>query len=177
MDLTEEKRPAALVWDRAKHAMYREAFRILQNRADAEDAVMDAMERIVKNERKFSGLACNDSIALAVMYVRNTAIDLYRANQKRPLPVETLPEHPLREMDPEDIAAARDGADRLLALVRVMPPSYRDVLLLKVRFGYGTGEIAAFLGLERGTVRTRLSRAKAWLKEHGKEWYEENEKL
>ncbi len=175
--MTEEKRPAALVWERAKDAMYREALRILQNRADAEDAVMDAMERIVKNESKFSGLGCNDTAALAVMYVRNTAIDLYRANQKRPLPVETLPEDPLRGMDPEEAAAASDGTERLLALIRVMPPSYRDVLLLRTRFGYDTGEIAAFLGLERGTVRTRLSRARTWLKEHRKDWSDEDETI
>ena len=175
--MTDEERPAARVWAEAKDAMYREACRILRNRPDAEDAVMDAMERIVKNESKFSGIGCNDSVALAVIYVRNTAIDLYRENQKRPLPVEELPTDPLSRLSPEDIAAANDGADRLLALIGIMPPSYRDVLLLRVRFDYGTGEIAALLGLERGTVRTRLSRAKSWLKEHGKEWYGKDEEF
>ena len=99
--MTDEERPAARVWAEAKDAMYREACRILRNRPDAEDAVMDAMERIVKNESKFSGLGCNDSVALAVIYVRNTAIDLYRENQKRPLPVEELPTDPLSRLSPE----------------------------------------------------------------------------
>ncbi len=175
--MTDEKRPAARVWAWAKNAMYREALGILRNRSDAEDAVMDAMERIVKNEKKFSGLACNDSIALAVIYVRNTAINLYRENQKRPLPVEELPEDPLSRLNPEEIAAANDGADRLLALIGTMPPSCRDVLLLRIRFDYDTGEIAALLGLERGTVRTRLSRARQWLNEHLTEWEEKNEDI
>jgi RNA polymerase sigma-70 factor (ECF subfamily) len=166
MDLTEEKRPAALVWDRAKHAMYREAFRILQNRADAEDAVMDAMERIVKNERKFSGLVCNDSVALAVIYVRNTAINLYNANNRKPLPVEELPEEIDFSDSPEEKAVSKDAADRLLALIGRMPPSYRDALLLKVKYGMEISEIAAVLRLRNGTVRTRLSRAKSWLKQH-----------
>ncbi len=164
--MTIEKRPAALVWDCAKDAMLYEALRILNNRADAEDAVMDAMERIVKNEGKFSSLPCNEMRSLAVIYVRNTAINLYNANNRKPLPVEELPEEIDFSDSPEETAVSRDAADRLLALIGRMPPSYRDALLLKVKYGMEISEIAAVLRLRNGTVRTRLSRAKSWLKQH-----------
>ena len=164
--MTEEMRPAAQVWAWAKDAMYREAYRILGSRADAEDAVMDAMERIVKNERKFSGLGCNDAVALAVIYVRNTAVDLYRDNQKRPVPAGALAEEEQLSEAAEQIVEANDEAERMLALIRTMPPSYRDALLLRVRFDYTPAEIAAVLNIGNGTVRTRLSRAKTWLKKH-----------
>ena len=161
-----EERPAERVWRQAKDAMLGEARRILGNTADAEDAVMDAMERIVKNEEKFSSLGCNETRALAVIYVRNTAIDIYNANAKRPMPVEELPEKVDFSASPEELAESEDAAERLLGLIEAMPPSYRDVLLLRVHYGMENEEIAAVLGLENGTVRTRLSRAREWLKKH-----------
>ena len=163
--MTDGKRPAERVWELAHDAMLREALRILHNRADAEDAVMDAMVRIVKNEHKFSSLGCNETVALAVIYVRNTAIDLYNANNKKPLPVEELPEDPGLALSPEEEVVGMDEAARLTKLIEAMPPSYRDVLLLRVQYGMSIREIAAVLHLENGTVRTRLSRAKAWLRE------------
>lgn len=164
--MTTEERPAARVWLCARDAMLREALRILRNPADAEDAVGDAMERIVKNEAKFSGLSCNDMRSLAVIYVRNTAINLYNANRRRPLPLEELPEEPDFSATPEEEAAAKDSADRLLALIEAMPPAYRDPLLLRVKYDMDIGEIAAVLGIRNGTVRTRLSRARSWLMKH-----------
>ncbi len=153
------------VWECANGVMYHTAYGILGNRADAEDAVMDAMCRIVRNEEKFDGLAEWDMRALAVIYTRRTAIDIYRKNRKRPYPMDELPEDAESADSPETVVAAEDSADGLLSLIRRMPPSYRDVLLLRVRYGMNDREIAEILGIGGGTVRTRLSRARAWLKE------------
>ena len=164
--MTTEERPAARVWLWARDAMLREALRILRNEADAEDAVGDAMERIVKNEAKFSSLSCNETVSLAVIYVRNTAINLYNANRRRPLPLEELPEDVDFSGSPEEETIAKDAEARLLALIEAMPPAYRDPLLLKVKYDMDIGEIAAVLGIRNGTVRTRLSRARSWLMKH-----------
>jgi len=164
--MTTEERPAARVWLWAKDAMLREALRILRNEADAEDAVGDAMERIVKNEAKFSSLSRNETVSLAVIYVRNTAINLYNANRRRPLPLEELPEDVDFSGSPEEETIAKDAEARLLALIEAMPPAYRDPLLLKVKYEMDIGEIAAVLGIRNGTVRTRLSRARSWLMKH-----------
>ncbi len=153
------------VWECANGMMYRTAYEILGNRADAEDAVMDAMYRIVRNEEKFDGLAECDMRALAVIYVRRTAIDIYRKNRRKPYPMDELPEDADFADSPETIITAEDGADGLLSLIRRMPPSYRDVLLLRCRYGMNDREIAEILGIYGGTVRTRLSRARTWLKE------------
>ncbi|MBQ5354670.1 MAG: sigma-70 family RNA polymerase sigma factor [Clostridia bacterium] len=164
--MTIEDRPSAAVWECAKEAMTGEALRILRNRADAEDAVMDAMERIVKNEAKFFPLSRNERVALAVIYVRNTAINLYNANRKRPLPVDELPEGPDPSASPEETAVSEDAAERLLSLIERMPPVYRDPLILAAKYEMTVREIAAVLGIRKGTVRTRLSRARSWLREH-----------
>ena len=163
--MPEKKRPAEMVWDCAKGLMYRTAYEILKNRADAEDALMDAMARIVKHEKKFEGLECNNMRALAVIYVRNTAIDLYNRNRKHPYPVDEFPTESTETSSPEEEVIGNDAAAGLLAAIEKMSPSYRDVLLLAGKFGMDNREIAEVLHLENGTVRTRLSRARAILKE------------
>jgi len=155
---------ANTVWECANGVMYRAAYSILRNRADAEDAVMDAMCKIVRNEENFAGLPEWDMRTLAVIYARNTAIDIYRKNRKRPYPMEELPETADFSASPENLVTAEDSADRLLNLIREMPPSYRDVLLLRCRYGMSDREIANVLGVYSGTVRTRLSRARMWMK-------------
>ncbi len=161
----QEKRPAEMVWDCARGLMYQTAYGILNNRTDAEDALMDAMARIVKHEKKFAGLECNNMRALAVIYVRNTAIDLYNRNAKQPYPVDEFPSEYTEIPSPEEEAVGNDAAERLLAAIEHMAPSYRDVLLLAGKFGMSNREIAEVLHLDNGTVRTRLSRARAILKE------------
>ena len=159
------ERPAALVWACAADAMYHAAYAVLGSQHDAEDAVMDAMVRIIKSEEKFSGLASNEMTALAVIYARNTAINIYNANRKRPFPIEELPDIP-GMTSAEEEAAGRDAEERMLRLIELMPPSYRDALMLKVRFGMIVTQIAEVLGIGSGAVRTRLSRARQWLKKH-----------
>lgn len=163
--MPEKKRPAEMVWDCAQGLMYHTAYEILKNRTDAEDALMDAMARIVKHEKKFEGLECNNMRALAVIYVRNTAIDLYNRNAKQPYPVDEFPTESTEASSPEEEVIGNDAAAGLLAAIERMPPSYRDVLLLAGKFGMDNREIAEVLHLENGTVRTRLSRARAILKE------------
>jgi len=164
-----EKSPAERVWEEAKGLMYREAYSVLGNREDSEDALMEAMARIIRSEEKFRSLGCNDMRALAVIYVRNTAIDIYNKNRKIPYPTDELPERADLSPTPEEAVVASESADRMMKLIERMPPSYRDVLLLRCRYEMDTGEIAEVLGLENGTVRTRLSRAKVWLRKNMKE--------
>ncbi|HEY7609675.1 MAG TPA: sigma-70 family RNA polymerase sigma factor [Alphaproteobacteria bacterium] len=53
----------------------------------------------------------------------------------------------------------------LAAAIRKMPPRFREVLLLCGVEGFDYEEAAAVLGVPVGTVRSRLSRARAMLKE------------
>lgn len=160
----DETTTARTVWECANGVMYHAAYAVLGNRADAEDAVMDAMCRIVRNEEKFAGLPESGMRALAVIYVRNTAIDIYNRNSRRPYPVEELPEDADFADSPEFIVTAEDSADVILKLIEQMPPSYRDVLLLRCRYGMTDRDIAEVLGIGGGTVRTRMSRARTWMK-------------
>ena len=165
--MAEKKRSTAeTVWNAAKGTMYQTAYDVLKNRADAEDAVMDAMERIVKNERKFSGLGEADMRALSSIYVRYTAINRYNRNAKEPYPMEELPEDAgIPDVSPEDTFLSEESCTRIVSAIRALPPSCRDVLLLCARYGMRPREAAAVLHIPAGAVRTRLSRARALLRE------------
>lgn len=161
------------IWSVSRGTMYHTAFDVLQNAADAEDAVGDAMERICRNLSKFDGLPPERIRALAMIYARNIAIDLYRRRQKQPYPLgdwnpEDNPEMAVGAGDTGDAESAVEGAyltELVEELLAKMPCAMRDVLSLRITFDYSDAEIASVLGIREGTVRTRLHRARAWLKE------------
>ena len=163
--MAEKIKISELVWREANCAMFREAKRVLGDDSEAEDAVMGAMCRIIKNEEKFSSLGCNEIRTLAVIYVRNTAIDIYNGRKKKPYPIDDFTYESSREMSPEEIAEDRESCRTIEEAVSKMPTAMREVLMLKYKFGYSNSEIAALLRLDNGTVRTRISRARAYLAE------------
>lgn len=154
------------VWELCRERMWQTAYKILGNRADSEDAVMDATERIARNIQKFRQLEDGEVIALAVIYARHTAIDIYNRKKLAPVPVEEITEEePIQEADPAEKAVLGDLEDMICRLLSEMPSAMRDVLNLHVHYGFSIGEIAEALGIPGGTVRTRLSRGRKWLRE------------
>ena len=156
------------IWSVSRGTMYHTAYDVLQNSMDAEDAVGDAMERICKNLSKFDGLPPERIRALAKIYARNIAIDLYRKRKKQPYPLGDWNPEDNPEISVGDVESEAEGAcltELVEELLAKMPCAMRDVLSLRITFAYSDGEIAAVLGIREGTVRTRLHRARAWLKE------------
>ena len=58
--------------------MYNSAYKILENKHDAEDALQDTFIKIYKNIDKFMSLSGDDLILLIIIYTRNTARDIRR---------------------------------------------------------------------------------------------------
>ena len=54
--------------------------------------------------------------------------------------------------------------DNILKEIDVLPEIYKDILLLKVEYGYKDREIAKLLGIKVDTVSKRLERARKQLK-------------
>lgn len=153
------------VWNLCRERMWREAYRILGTRADSEDAVMDAVERIARNIHKFRHLTDGELLALSAIYTRHTAIDIYNRKKTGPVPVEDVNREETVMEDPADTTLLADLEDIICRLLGEMPAAMRDVLNLHLHYGLSIGEIAESLGISGGTVRTRLSRGRKWLKE------------
>lgn len=153
------------IWELCRDRMWREAYRILGSRTDSEDAVMDAVERIARNIHKFRHLTEGELLALSAIYARHTAIDIYNRRKTGPVPVEDVNMEESAMEDPAESAILSDLEELIFRLLGEMPAAMRDVLNLHLHFGFSIGEIADALDISGGTVRTRLSRGRKWLKE------------
>jgi RNA polymerase sigma-70 factor, ECF subfamily len=67
--------------------------------------------------------------------------------------------------DPEQAALDREQRRRVEAAMAALPEEMRAVLVLRAYHDFDYDEIAAALGLEIGTVKSRLGRARAALRE------------
>ena len=69
----------------------------------------------------------------------------------------------------ERLVDAMDTSNPLLDAVQKLPAKYKDVILLRFYFDMDNEAIAKQLGITESTVRSRLLRARAKLKDWGKE--------
>lgn len=136
-------------------AVYRLALCRLQNPADAEDVYQDVFLRLLREE------ACGwDGERLKAWLLRtalNRCTDIRRFRLRRP--TLSLSEVPELACSPNDEAAA------LWEAVARLPEKLRTAVHLYYAEGYRTEEIAAMLGVPAATVRTRLKRGRAKLKD------------
>jgi RNA polymerase sigma-70 factor (ECF subfamily) len=81
------------------------------------------------------------------------------------LPPGKLPEHRHDRDTPESLVERKETRQRLDGVIQGMPPSLRAVFILSAIDELTTTEIAPLLGIPRGTVASRLRRARAYLRE------------
>jgi RNA polymerase sigma-70 factor (ECF subfamily) len=138
-----------------KDSLYRYAYFKLGNQTDAQDAVSECVVEayagigLLKNEKAFS------SWLFKILYRQCCAI--IKRNTVR------------REEVSLDDCAGLSKEDNLLApelheALAQLSDEDRDIVLLSVVAGYKTREIAGILSLNHSTVRSRLSRALAKMK-------------
>ncbi len=161
------------------NAMFGIARKILTDDGEAEDAVMDALEKICARPDYFHALLGDErGLKLTVMRtVENAALDRWR-RRKRLREREVLPadtedngtpaEEGVSDSAEEDYFTREEweGCDfgSLTRAVNALPEKYREVLLLRYGEEYGTGEIAAMLGIPESTAASRLMRARNLLR-------------
>jgi len=146
--------------------MYYIAYNILNSSHDAADVVQTAIIKLVPYIEKINDAKCNKTKYLIVTIVKNTAIDLYRKNNKHPvIELETAENIPdLNTESIEDIVIKLGDAKMLAEKLAKLSPEYADVLTLKYYFEFGDVEIAEILKISHINVRVRLSRAKTKLR-------------
>ena len=130
--------------------MLQRALSILGDHALAEDAVQEAFIRISRHIGRIKNMRSEESRYLCLTIVKNAALNMLRDRRETdPLP-ETLP------AVSRDIALGMD----ITTAVNLLEEGHRHVVLLRLRYGFDTMETARLLGMNQGTVRSRLSRAR-----------------
>ena len=135
--------------------MLQRALSVLGDHALAEDAVQEAFIRISRHIGRFKSMPSEERRYLCLTIVKNAALNMLRDRRETdPIP-ETLP------AVPRDIALGID----ITAAVDSLEEGHRNVVLLRLRYGFSTMETARLLGIKQGTVRSRLNRARIILVE------------
>jgi RNA polymerase sigma-70 factor (ECF subfamily) len=154
-------------------AAFNLAYWIVRSREEAEDVVQDAYLRAFRAFAGFRGAAAKPWL-LAI--VRNVA---YRALQKRKRSAtviffsedlkhrdrEAVSEAASAEPSAESLLLAADERQRLLSALAGLSVDYREVLVLRELEEMSYSEIAEAIAAPVGTVMSRLSRARAELRE------------
>ncbi len=151
---------------------YNVAYRILDDPDAAADATQDGF---LKAYRKLDQYRGGSFKAWLLRIITNTCYDLLRAHRRRPTssldkdPEEGDGEHDATLLDtaerPDDYVMRQELAGTIQAAINQLPPDQRTVLVLSDVEGMNYQEIAEATGAALGTVKSRLSRARAHLRD------------
>lgn len=142
-------------------ALYRVAFSVTRNAAEAEDAVQETFLRVLRHEARLGEI--RDYRVWLVRIVWNIVLDRKRRSKTRP-EGEDIADHArvLASGDRSADAAAISSQEqaRILALIDRLPAREREALLLSAVEELTTAEIAAALDTTESSIRSRIFRAR-----------------
>ena len=151
---------AALV-DQYAGALYRVAFSVLRNQADAEDAVQEAFVRVLRHRDTLGEV--RDHRVWLIRIVWNIVLDRKRRAKTRPETddvADLARVLPMKGLSAEEQAAAAQHHAHVLACVDQLPAKERQVMMLSAFEELSSVEIAAVLEISESSVRSRLFRAR-----------------
>ena len=152
--------------------LYRLARGILRNDGEAEDVVQETYVRAFTHLESFRG---DSSLATWLSRIAmNEALG--RLRRRRPgVNIESLPQgaleaqiiqFPLASDDPEKSMAQREIQHVVEHAIDELPEAFRLLFITRVIEGMNVEETADILGLKPETVKTRLHRARAMLRDN-----------
>lgn len=148
--LEEQKLKAEQLYIKYWHLMCHVAMEILQNSADAEDAVQQAFLYLMLHMDRLGDIDSPATRAYVTLTAKHRAIDLYRSR---------------RRCEPADVSGMQAAGIRperlgVMEALSQLPARDRDMLLLRFWEGYTTDEIAGMLRMKKDTVQKDVWRAK-----------------
>jgi RNA polymerase sigma-70 factor, ECF subfamily len=151
---------AALVTEYAG-TLYRVAYSVLRNAADAEDAVQETFLRVLRHRETLDEV--RDQRVWLIRIVWNIVLDRKRRAKTRPETddvAELARVLPAKGLSAEERTAAAQHHAQVLACVERLPAKEREVLMLSAFEELNSVEIAEALGITESSVRSRLFRAR-----------------
>ena len=139
----------------------RYAFALTRDRADADDLVQDALLRGHEQRRQLASGKAPGPWLRAIL--RNRFLDRRRHDL-----AQARREAQFAQLTPQAQDAPQEDALRLSQLRAAflnLPDDQREALALVAVEGLSYGEAGTLLGVPPGTVMSRVSRARAWLRE------------
>ena len=155
--------------ERYQSQVYNLAARMLSNRASAEDATQEAFISAYKNIGKFRGGNLKSWLFRIAL---NTCHDFLRATRRRSqvyldeATSEGALDLPSKEESPEEHALRRELGQEIQKGLATLPEDQRRVLVLVDLHSFSYDEVAEATRTSIGTVKSRLSRGRARLRDY-----------
>jgi len=153
---------ASAIFRRHHGAIYRFAWLITGSETQADDVTQDVFVELLCGRSSYRP-ACGSLAAYLCGIARHCC---YRTVDRRmqsvddwDVVVETHAQHDAPSLPLDQLERSR-SMETLYSAIRKLPPLFRDVLVLVELQQLSYAETAAITGIELGTVRSRLSRAK-----------------
>jgi RNA polymerase sigma-70 factor (ECF subfamily) len=142
------------------HMLYRTAYSLLENKADAEDVPQSLFLRLLRNgmtpdlQKNAKGYLYRAAV--------NLSLNMIRERKRQPI---TGDSHCLEDQaERSDSDAAEEIHRRLAEAIAELEPEAAQTLVLRYVHNYSDSEIAKLMGTSRGTIAMRLFRYRARLK-------------
>lgn len=149
------------LYDSHVDRVYRLTFRMVGDPVQAEEYTQDTFVRVFDRLAEFRGEAALStwitSVAISVIYNGLRKVKRFR-EREFDLESATPVAAPERRADP-------DLRDRMHEAIDALPTGYRTVFVMHDVEGYTHQEIGQALGIQEGTSKAQLSRARARLRE------------
>ncbi len=144
--------------DRHAQRMFRLAISLVGNAVDAEDILQETFAGAYKGLARFEGRASVKTWLTRILFTQ-------AAKWRRDRAGRTM--RPIGPSDPA-VEGASSGVEiriDLQAALQQLSPEHREVLMLREFEGMSYEEMAEVLSLPRGTIESRLHRARSELRE------------
>ncbi|CAN5878592.1 N/A [soil metagenome] len=138
------------------------AFRLLENRDTMDDALQETYVKAFRSLNSFKGNASLGTWLYRITY--NSCIDELRRREKV-VPLTTRAGEDLQISDPADAIGAADTRADLASAMSALPSDQRAAVMLVDAEGFSYDEASKVLAIPPGTVASRVSRARAALRE------------
>jgi RNA polymerase sigma-70 factor (ECF subfamily) len=153
---------AALVRDYSG-LLYRVAYSVLRNAAEAEDVVQDCFVRVLQQKAKLAGIV--EVRPWLVRIAWNLALDRRRRIRPEQMDEGFAAGLVGREPAADEAVAEAGRMSAVLAAIERLPGKEREALLLSAMEELSTAEIGKVLGRSESSVRSLLFRARTRLKQ------------
>src|SRR5262245_47569648 len=153
-----------LLMRRYNQRLYRVTWAIVKDEGEAEDVTQDAYVRAFEHLAQFAGRA-RFSTWLTRIAVHEASARLRRRGRQIDIE-ESMPSLASATRGPEQRAADAELGRLIEDAVDAHPDVYASVFMLREVEGLTTAETAACLDINAETVKTRLHRARALLRNH-----------
>jgi len=158
--------------DRHAKRLFRTAMSLTVSRCDAEDLLQETLIGAFRGLKKFDGRSSVKTWLVSIL-MRQAAKSWHRSRfSRRTISIRTG-ESTDQSRERDDIAlvigSSNDASDQRMdfnAVLDELPQHYREVIVLREIQEMSYDEIARALSIPRGTVESRVHRARLQLREH-----------